>query len=175
MKLKTAIFAGGCFWCTEAIFEQLKGVVSVVSGYSGGSKENASYEKVTSDNTGHSEAIQITYDPGVITYKDLLYVFLRTHDPTQENGQDYDVGPQYRSMIFYQNSTERQIAEDAIKEAQKMYSSLIVTEVVPFKSFYPAEDYHQNFYKNNPNKIYCRLVIDPKIQKLKKNFRKYLK
>lgn len=174
-KSRLATFAGGCFWCTEAIFEQLKGVTSVVSGYSGGSKENASYERVVTDRTGHSEAIQITFDPNLISYKDLLYVFLTTHDPTQKDGQGHDIGSQYRSMIFYHDEEQKESAERAIKEAQKSYPAPIITEVIPFKAFYPAEGYHQDFYKNNPDSMYCRLVIDPKIQKLKKEYKAYLK
>lgn len=172
---KTAYFAGGCFWCTEAIFEQLKGVIKVVSGYAGGNEENPTYESVVMDDTGHAESIQITYNPAEITFKDLLYVFLRTHDPTTPNQQGYDVGTQYRSIVFYENQDQKEQIEEALKQAQKEYSSTIVTEVLPLGKFYEAENYHQDFYKNNPDKMYCKLVIDPKISKLKKNFSKYLK
>lgn len=175
MKNETATFAGGCFWCTEAIFEQLRGVNSVMSGYSGGEKETASYDKVVSGNTSHAESIQVKFNPKIISYKDLLYVFLRLHDPTQIDGQEHDIGAQYRSMIFYHNEEQKKLAQDAIKEAQKEHDKPVVTEIKRFTAFYAAEDYHQNFDQNNPNSMYCRLVIDPKIQKLKKDFSKYVK
>lgn len=171
----TAVFAGGCFWCTEAIFEQLKGVTSVVSGYSGGEKNTASYDKVSGGGTGHAEAIQVTFDPKVISYDELLYVFMKLHDPTQVDGQGHDIGKQYRSMIYYADENQHLAAKKAISEAQKLYSLPIVTELTPFENFYPAEDYHQDFYKNNPESMYCKLVIDPKIAKLKKDFKEYLK
>lgn len=173
--MEKATFAGGCFWCTEAIFEQLKGVEKVVSGYTGGNVENPSYEKVVMEDTGHAESIQITFDSQLISYKDLLYVFLRTHDPTTPNQQGYDIGDMYRSVIFYENEDQKKLAEEAITEVQKEYPSPVVTEVLELGKFYEAEDYHQDFYKNNPDKTYCKLVIDPKIAKLKKNFGKYLK
>ncbi len=173
--MEKATFAGGCFWCTEAIFEQLKGVEKVVSGYTGGNVENPSYEKVVMEDTGHAESIQITFDSQLISYKDLLYVFLRTHDPTTPNQQGYDIGDMYRSVIFYENEDQKKLAEEAITEVQKEYPSPVVTEVLELGKFYEAEDYHQDFYKNNPDKTYCKLVIDPKISKLKKEFGKYLK
>lgn len=169
-----AVFAGGCFWCTEAIFEKLKGVTSVVSGYAGGEMENPDYVTVSSGKTGHAEAVQVTYNPDEITFKDLLYVFLRTHDPTTPNQQGADQGTQYRSVIFYETSEQKTTAEDALKEVQKELSSTVVTEISKLNNFYEAEDYHQDFYKNNPNKTYCKLVIDPKIEKLKKEFKEYL-
>lgn len=172
---ETATFAGGCFWCTEAIFNSIKGVSGVVVGYAGGEGPNPSYEKVSEGTTGHAETIQITFDPKIVAYKDLLYIFFRTHDPTTLDKQGPDTGHQYRSVIFCHDDEQRKIAEEALLEAQKNYSDKIVTEIVPFKGFYPAEGSHQDFYKKNPNQTYCRLVIDPKIEKLKKNFKEYLK
>ena len=173
--MEITTLAGGCFWCTEAIFKNLKGVTKVVSGYSGGTKEGASYEDIHYKDTKHAESIQITFDPKEISYKELLYVFFKTHDPTTVDRQGADIGPEYRSMIFFADKAQQDAAHDALKEAQKLYDSLIVTEIVPFKSFYEAEDYHQDFYRKNPNSIYCQLVIDPKISKLKKDFKSYLK
>lgn len=170
-----ATFAGGCFWCTEAIFNSIKGVESVRVGYSGGESPNATYEKVSGGTTGHAETIQITFDPKVVSYQDLLYIFFRTHDPTTPDKQGPDEGPQYRSMVFYHDEAQRKTAEEALSEAQKNYSDRIVTEIAPFKGFYPAENFHQDFYRKNPNQTYCRLVIDPKIEKLKKDFKSYLK
>lgn len=167
--------AGGCFWCTEAIFQNLKGVSKVVSGYAGGSMENPSYEQVSSESTGHTETIEITYNPEEIAYKDLLYVFLRTHDPTTLNAQGADTGTQYRSSIFYMTESEKKEAEEAIKEVQSSYTSPVVTEVLPFSKFYEAEPYHQDYYNRNGDAMYCQVVIDPKIQKLKKDFKEYLK
>jgi methionine-S-sulfoxide reductase len=174
-KFKKATLAGGCFWCTEAIFKRIKGVKKVTSGYTGGNIENPSYEQVSSSSTGHAEAIQITYAPNVISYDDLLYIFFRTHDPTTLNRQGADVGTQYRSAIFYHNETQKKKAEKALKEAQRQYESKIVTEIVPFKKFYKAEDYHKDYYKNHTDAAYCKLVIDPKIKKLQDNLSKYLK
>lgn len=173
--MEKAVFAGGCFWCTEAIFERLKGVTKVTSGYAGGTKNNPDYSEVSSGSTGHAEAIQIEYNSDEISYKELVYVFLKTHDPTTLNQQGADIGTQYRSVIFYSNDDEKKVAESEIKTVQTEYPSPIVTEVTKLGEFFPAEDYHQDYYKNNPDKMYCKLVIDPKIEKLKKNFDKYLK
>lgn len=173
--MEKATFAGGCFWCTEAIFQNIKGVSEVVSGYSGGEMENPSYEQVSESNTGHAETIQLTFDPRVVGYKDLLYIFFKMHDPTTKDRQGSDVGSQYRSVVFYHDEQQKKEAEEAIKDFQKEYLSPIVTEVLPFKNFYKAEGYHQDFYDHNKNTPYCKLVIDPKIEKLKKNFGKYLK
>lgn len=170
-----ATIAGGCFWCTEAVFVNLKGVEKVVPGYSGGSVENPSYEQVSSGETGHAESIQITFDHKVISYDELLYVFWKTHDPTQLNRQGKDVGPQYRSAIFYNDEVQKEKALKSKTEAQKFYASPIVTEIVPFKNFYPAEQYHREYYLKNRNAPYCRLVIDPKIQKLRKEFKDLLR
>ncbi|MBI2103827.1 peptide-methionine (S)-S-oxide reductase MsrA [Candidatus Woesebacteria bacterium] len=169
-----AYFAGGCFWCTEAIFQMIKGVSEVTNGYAGGSYESPSYEEVSKGQTGHAEAIQITYDPKVISFEELLYVFLNTHDPTTKDQQGADVGSQYRSVIFYSNNSEKKSAQKAVIEAQEKHQDRIVTEILPLKKFYQAEGYHQDYYKNNPNVSYCKVVIDPKIQKLKKDFGKYL-
>ena len=172
-QLETATLAGGCFWCTEAIFQRLKGVESVTSGYSGGNIDNPTYEQVCSGTTGHAEAIQIKFDPKIISYEKLLEVFFKLHDPTTLNRQGADSGTQYRSAIFYQNQTQKQTAETIKINIEKsgMYESNIVTEIVPFKSFYQAENYHKNYYDANKSQPYCQLVIDPKIQKLYKEFK----
>jgi peptide-methionine (S)-S-oxide reductase len=174
--LETATFAGGCFWCSEAIFQNLQGVTSVMSGYTGGTVENPTYEQVCSGTTGHAEAIQIFYDPAKISYKELLEVFWKTHDPTTLNRQGNDTGTQYRSAIFYHSGEQRQTAEAYKKElgAAKIWNSPIVTEIVPFKKFYKAEDYHQNYYRQNAGQPYCRFVITPKLEKFRKVFEKKL-
>ncbi len=174
---RLATFGNGCFWCTEAIFKRLAGVEKVVSGYSGGSIENPTYEQVSTGNTGHAETIQITYDPAKVSYIDLLEVFWRTHDPTTKNRQGYDVGPQYRSVIFYHDADQKKLAESyKMKlDAEGIWNRPIVTEIEPFTSFWPAEDYHQNYYDNNPAKSYCTVVITPKIEKFKKIFKDRLK
>ncbi|MBI4157566.1 peptide-methionine (S)-S-oxide reductase MsrA [Candidatus Woesebacteria bacterium] len=173
--MEMAIFGGGCFWCTEAIFKRIRGVKKVISGYAGDGHKNPSYGDVSKGETGHAEAIQVEFDPKEILYRDLVYIFFRTHDPTAINQQGADVGTQYRSIIFYIDENQKKIAEDGLKEAQNEYDSPIVTEIAPFKEFFTAEEYHQNYYDKNPQTGYCRLVIDPKIQKLEKKFRKYLK
>lgn len=171
-NLEVATLAGGCFWCTEAIFERLKGVENVISGYSGGGMENPSYEQVSSGKTGHAEAIQVRFDPKQVSYKEILDVFLATHDPTTLNRQGNDVGEQYRSVIFYHNESQRKIAEDAKESFQKSgkYEDKVVTSIEPFRNFFPAEDYHQKFYDHNSQASYCKLVIDPKITKLYRDF-----
>lgn len=172
-SLETITLAGGCFWCTEAIFIRLKGVESVTPGYSGGNIENPTYEQVCSGATGHAEAIQITFDPKIISYEKLLEVFFKLHDPTTLNRQGADYGTQYRSSIFYHNEEQKKGAEIVKNAIEKsgMYNSKIVTEIVPFKSFYAAENYHKNYYDANRSQPYCQLVIDPKIQKLFKEFK----
>jgi peptide-methionine (S)-S-oxide reductase len=177
MKNEEAIFAGGCFWCTEALFKSLKGVISVTSGYSGGSVENPSYERVSSGNTGHAESVKIEFNPDVISYEDLLTVFFNTHNPTTVNRQGDDVGTQYRSAIFYMNNAQKIVAEKFIAKLieSKAYDKQIVTEVNPFTKFYPAENYHQNYYKQNKNAPYCEIIIAPKIEKLQKRFSVLLK
>ena len=177
MSLETATLAGGCFWCTEAVFDQLKGVVKVESGYSGGEAQNPSYEEVCTGDTGHAESIQITFDPRMISYADLLRVFFTTHDPTTLNRQGADVGTQYRSAVFYHNPEQEKTARHIIQEFEqsKVWKRPIVTEVVPYRTFYKAEDYHQEYYAKNSRQAYCRVVIDPKIAKLREHFREKLK
>jgi peptide-methionine (S)-S-oxide reductase len=176
-KQEIATLGGGCFWCTEAIFDQLRGVEKVESGYSGGTVPDPSYEDVCTGTTGHAESIQITFDPKPITYKDILQIFFTTHDPTTLNRQGADVGTQYRSAIFYHNSEQEAIAREVIKEtnAAKIWKKPIVTEVVPFKAFYKAEDYHQEYFKNNGRQPYCQVVIAPKVAKLREHYRERLK
>lgn len=176
-NLKTATFGEGCFWCTEAVFEGLNGVESIVSGYAGGTKENPTYEEVCGGNTGHAEVSQITYDPKIVSYDELLEVFWKTHDPTTLNKQGADVGTQYRSVIFYHDDEQKQKAEHYKSELEKSgaWKDSIVTEIAPLPKFYKAEDYHQNYYKQNPNKGYCAFVIAPKVEKFKKVFKDKLK
>jgi peptide-methionine (S)-S-oxide reductase len=171
-----ATFGSGCFWCTEALFQQLRGVESVASGYSGGEAPNPTYEQVCSGRTGHAEVIQITYDPAAIPFDDLLKVFWQTHDPTTPNRQGHDVGTQYRSAIFYHNDAQRRTAE-AYKDqlnAAGTFAAPIVTEITPFKNFYPAENYHQDYFRSNPAQSYCAVVIRPKVEKFKKEFEELL-
>jgi peptide-methionine (S)-S-oxide reductase len=168
--VEQATFAGGCFWCTEAVFQRLKGVERVTSGYTGGKRENPSYEQVSTGVTGHAESIQITFDPAVIPYERLLDIFWATHDPTSLNQQGADIGTQYRSMIVYHTDEQKKKALTSKEKAQKDYSEPIVTQIVPFEAFYPAEEYHQNFYNTNPVYPYCTVVINPKIQKLLEKF-----
>jgi peptide-methionine (S)-S-oxide reductase len=176
-QLEIATLAAGCFWCIEAVFTRLKGVESAVSGYSGGDIAKPTYNDVCSGETGHAEAVQISFDPDIISFSDLLDVFWRIHDPTTLNRQGADIGSQYRSAIFYHDSKQREVAEQSLTaaEAARLWSNPIVTEIVPFDTFYPAEDYHQDYYRLNPNQPYCRLIIDPKISKLQKNFSTRLK
>jgi peptide-methionine (S)-S-oxide reductase len=172
-----ATLAGGCFWCTEAVFSELRGVQSVQPGYSGGTLENPTYEEVCTDSTGHAEAVQITFDPMIISYRDLLQVFFSTHDPSTLNRQGNDVGTQYRSAIFYHNKEQKRVAEEVMKQITeaKIWDGPIVTELVPFKAFYPAEDYHKDYFKKNPSQGYCRVVIAPKIAKFRKHYESMLK
>ena len=176
-RREVATLAGGCFWCLEAIYEQLEGVDKVESGYSGGSLANPSYHQVSSGRTGHAEVVQLTFDPQTITFRELLEVFFTFHDPTTLNRQGADVGPQYRSAIFYHDEEQKRIAEEVIKEIgdAKLYADPIVTEVAPFESFYMAEGYHQEYYANNPNQPYCRAVIQPKVAKFRKHYLDRLK
>ena len=171
-RTETATLGGGCFWCLEAIYQNVHGVSLVVSGYAGGSVDNPSYQAVCSGTTGHAEVMQITFDPDVISYDNILYIFWRMHDPTTPNRQGADVGTQYRSIIFYHDETQQEIAEHSRKQADAsdLWDNAIVTEVVPLTRFYPAEDYHQNYYRNNPRQPYCTMVIDPKVDKFKKSF-----
>lgn len=170
--METATLANGCFWCTEAVFKRLKGVESVMSGYTGGQTAKPSYEQVSAGTTGHAEALHITFDPNVITFETLLDVFFATHDPTTLNRQGNDVGTQYRSAIFYQDDAQKEVAEAKIKQltAENRFDKSIVTEVVPFSEFFPAEEKHRDFYDQNREYGYCRVIIDPKIKKLYKDF-----
>lgn len=174
---ETATLAGGCFWCIEAVFDELRGVDKAVSGYAGGHVNNPSYKEVCTGTTGHAEVIQFTYDPAQITFKELLEVFFTVHDPTTLNRQGADVGTQYRSAIFYHTPEQKQIAEQVIKEinAAKIWDAPIVTEVTPFSKFFEAEDYHQDYFALNPEQGYCRVVIAPKVNKFRKQFLSKLK
>ena len=171
-EFDTAIFGAGCFWCVEAIFQQVEGVINVKSGYSGGKKENPSYEEVCSGNTGHAEVIRVVYKPAAISYDELLEIFWKTHDPTTLNRQGNDVGTQYRSVIFYLNNEQKNKAELYKEKLDKagIWNKPIVTEITPFKKFYVPESYHQNYYNENMNKPYCSIVITPKIEKFRKIF-----
>ena len=174
---KTATFGSGCFWCTEAIFERVNGVISVVSGYSGGHVVNPTYKEVCDGTTGHAECTQITFDPSIISYDELLEIFWKTHDPTTLNRQGNDVGTQYRSIIFYHDDEQKQKA-DYYKQKlteEKIWGKPIVTEITKLEKFYPAEDYHQEYYENNPNQGYCAFVITPKVEKFEKIFKDKLK
>lgn len=172
-----ATFGMGCFWCSEAVFQRLKGVVKVESGYSGGTVKNPSYEDVCTGNTGHAEAIQVTYQPNVISYKELLEIFWTMHDPTTLNRQGADEGTQYRSVIFYHTPAQKALAEAYKTELnkQKVYPDPIVTAINPFTNFYVAENYHQNYFNLNGKEPYCRMVIQPKVDKLEKVFKQKLK
>ena len=171
MKTEIATFGAGCFWCVEAVFQELKGVLKVESGYMGGQIPNPTYREVCSGTTGHAEVARITFDPSVISYEDLLEVLWTTHDPTTANRQGADVGTQYRSVIFYYNEDQKKKAEDSKYEvAPTIWDNTIVTQIVPADVFYPAEDYHQDYYANNSNAGYCRIVINPKIEKVRSKF-----
>lgn len=176
-KLDTATFATGCFWCTEVKFQQLKGVKKVVSGFTGGHVAHPSYKLVCTGTTGHAEACNIVYDPAQITYDELLAAFFTAHDPTQLNRQGNDVGTQYRSAVFYHNAAQKEKVNYYITKLnqEKVYKNKIVTQVAPYKVFYKAEDYHQNFYNQNPNQEYCKYVIQPELEKFRKVFKDKLK
>jgi len=176
-KSKIAVFGGGCFWCTEAVFDELRGVKSVMSGYAGGSTKNPTYEEVCGGGTGHAEVIKIDFDPVEIVFKDLLTVFFATHDPTTLNRQGNDVGTQYRSAIFYADEEQKREAEAFIKELNdsKAFGKPVVTTLEPLGEFYVAEDYHQKYYANNPYQPYCQYMIPPKLSKLHKQFGELLK
>lgn len=170
-----ATLAGGCFWCLEAVFQQLKGVSKVTSGYAGGKRPNPTYEQVCTGTTGHAEVVQVEFDPAVVSYRDLLDVFFTIHDPTTLNQQGADVGTQYRSAIFFRSPEQQRDANDAIAEAQKTWDDPIVTEIVPLTQFYPAEEYHKDYYVRNPSQGYCRVVIAPKVAKARQHFFEKLK
>jgi peptide-methionine (S)-S-oxide reductase len=171
-----ATIGGGCFWCTEAIFQLVKGVTRIVSGYAGGKEENPSYHQVSDGITGHAEVIQIDFDPTIVTYGQLLQVFYYVHDPTTLNRQGNDVGTQYRSIILYHDDNQRETAEKVTNEfAPTLWEDPVVTEIVRLEKFWPAEDYHQNYFNNNPEQAYCQVIINPKLQKFKKEFVSLLK
>ena len=176
-QLETATLGGGCFWCVEAIFQGLKGVHQVVSGYAGGTVENPTYQQVCSGATGHAEVVRIQYHPEIISFEDLLDVFWRTHNPTTLNQQGADVGTQYRSVIFYHTPEQKTVAEKskAQADATALWPNPIVTKIVPFAGFYEAESYHDDYYRRNPNQPYCQLLIAPKVHKFRKVFRERLK
>jgi len=175
--LEVATLGGGCFWCVEAIYQDVQGVHKVVSGYAGGKVDNPTYQQVCMGTTGHAEVVQITFDPHIISYEDILYIFWRVHDPTTLNRQGADIGTQYRSVIYTHNDEQKAIAEKskADTDASDLWSKSIVTEISPFTNFYEAEHYHQDYYSQNPRQPYCMAVIDPKVQKFKKQFADRLK
>jgi len=176
-NLETATLAAGCFWCVEAIFDDLKGVEDVVSGYSGGHTENPTYQQVCTESTGHAEVIQIRFDPAVISFKEILQIFFTVHDPTTLNRQGNDIGTSYRSAIFYHSDEQRRVAEEVIAEftAEGVYDNPIVTQVEPFDKFWPAENYHQEYFANNPSQPYCAAVVAPKVAKFRQKFLSRLK
>jgi peptide-methionine (S)-S-oxide reductase len=177
MTQEVATLAGGCFWCLEAVFDQLRGVTDVVSGYSGGARPNPTYEQVCSGATGHAEVVQVTFDATVVSFREILEVFFTIHDPTQLNRQGADVGTQYRSAIFYHTPEQKATAEQVIGEftAAKVWDAPIVTEVAPLTAFYPAEAYHQEYFERNPYQPYCQVVVAPKVAKFRKRFLEKLK
>lgn len=172
-----ATLGGGCFWCTEAVFRELKGVEKVESGYSGGTVPNPSYEQVCTGRTGHAEVVQITFDPSTISYKEVLEIFFTVHDPTTLNRQGGDAGTQYRSIILYHDNQQKATAEQVIREitAANIWDAPIVTQLEPFNAFYKAEDYHQEYFENNPGQPYCRIVIAPKVRKFREHYQEKLK
>jgi peptide-methionine (S)-S-oxide reductase len=176
-NLETATLGAGCFWCVEAVFDDLKGVVSVESGYSGGHTENPTYQQVCSETTGHAEVVNVTFNPKEISFKEILQVFFTVHNPTTLNRQGNDIGSSYRSAIFYHSDEQKQVAEEVIKEvtAEGIYDDPIVTEVTPFDKFYIAEDYHQEYFANNPNQPYCAAVVAPKVAKFRQKYVSRLK
>jgi peptide-methionine (S)-S-oxide reductase len=174
---ETATLGGGCFWCLEAVYKDLKGVERVVSGYAGGHVENPTYEQVCGGRTGHAEVVQITYDPAIVSFRDLLDVFFTIHDPTTKDRQGADVGPQYRSIILYHDAAQKAAAERAIAELREkgLWRAPVVTEIVPLETFYPAEAYHQDYYEQNPRQRYCQIVIAPKVAKFRHQYLAKLK
>ncbi len=171
-ELESATLGGGCFWCLEAVYSELNGVLKVESGYAGGRVKNPTYEDVCSDETGHAEVVQITYDPAIITYRQILQIFFSVHDPTTLNRQGHDVGTQYRSVIFYHDDNQKRVAEEVMREIEntQIWNDKLVTELVPFVEFFKAEEYHQNYFKNNPNQPYCQVVVAPKVAKFRKQY-----
>jgi len=177
VKLRSAVLGGGCFWCLDAVFSRIKGIESVTSGYAGGILDNPTYEKVLMGNTGHAEVVRIEFNPRIISYGEILNIFFSVHDPTTLNRQGNDIGPQYRSLILYDTQEQGESAEKIIRQLSKnkIYANPIVTEIVPLRKFYPAEDYHQKYFEKNPEKAYCQIVISPKIAKLRQKFNNYYK
>lgn len=175
MKRETAIFGGGCFWCLEAIFGALNGVGRVTPGYSGGHLANPTYQQVCREETGHAEVVQISYDPELISYGDLLKIFFSTHDPTTLNRQGNDIGTQYRSVVFYRDSEQKQIAEEVKENMAELWSNPIVTEIIELDEFYPAEEYHHNYFARNPEQGYCQMVIAPKVAEFRAKFAEKLR
>lgn len=177
MKSETIVFGGGCFWCTEAVFKMLKGVSSVLPGYSGGSVPNPTYEQVCSGNTGHAECTKLQFNPDEVSLRDLLTVFFGSHDPTTLNRQGADTGTQYRSVIFYTTEEQKKVSEDFIEEINNsnVQGDKVVTEVLPLQVFYPAESYHRDYFERNPEMAYCQVVINPKLDKIKEKFAQLLK
>lgn len=175
MKRETAVLGGGCFWCLEAIFGALEGVGRVTPGYSGGHVPNSTYQQVCRDDTGHAEVVEISYDPAVISYRELLEIFFATHDPTTLNRQGNDIGTQYRSVIFYANPEQKQIAEEVKGEMAELWPDPIVTEITELAQFYPAEEYHKNYFARNPEQGYCQMVIAPKVAKFRAKFKDRLR
>jgi len=173
-NLEIATLGGGCFWCVEAVYQDLLGVIKVESGYSGGPSANPSYREVCSGLSGHAEVVQITFDPEIVSFQDILRIFFTVHDPTTLNRQGNDSGTQYRSVIYFHSSEQKNVSEAVIKEAQEAWDDPIVTEVSAFDKFYKAEEYHQNYYKNNPNQGYCSFIIAPKVKKFREKFKELL-
>jgi peptide-methionine (S)-S-oxide reductase len=176
-SLDIATLAGGCFWCIEAVFQEVDGVEGVIPGYTGGASLNPTYEQVSNGKSGHAEAVQVTFDPARISYREILQIFFSVHDPTTLNRQGADVGTQYRSAIFYHSDTQRIISEEVMKELNeaRLWERPIVTQIAPIGKFYPAEDYHRNYFKKHPEQAYCQAMISPKINKLRKQWAKHLK
>ena len=165
-----ATLGGGCFWCLEAVFEQLQGVQSVVSGYAGGHVPDPTYEQVCGKDTGHAEVVRVAFDPAVVSYREILEVFFATHDPATPNRQGNDVGPQYRSVVFYHSDEQKQVAEQLIRELTGVFPGPVVTQIAPLTNFYPAEGYHQGYYRGNPSQPYCAYVVAPKVAKFRQRF-----
>lgn len=168
--MEKIILGGGCFWCLDAGFKIIKGVEEVISGYAGGSAEDANYQKIGTGTTDHAEVVQVAFNSGVISLEDILDIFWAVHDPTTPNRQGNDVGPQYRSVIFYANESQKTTAQTSLEKIQELWDDPVVTQITPLEKFYPAEDYHQNYYENNPGNGYCQIILNPKLAKLKQKF-----
>jgi len=170
--LDTATLGGGCFWCLEAVYSELNGILKVESGYAGGQVKNPTYEEVCSDETGHAEVVQVTYDPAIISYREILQVFFSIHDPTTLDRQGHDVGSQYRSVIFYHDDHQKHVVQEVMQEIEKakIWNGKLVTQLVPYVEFFKAEEYHQNYFKNNPYQPYCQVVVAPKVAKFRKQY-----